>query len=134
MARPKSVAPRTQAHISGQSVVRIDGQDYYLGKHGSPEAHTRYAVLLSEYQRNGCKLPIGFDSKELGERANVVFGPQTKFVETHQADSPILMRHLTAAYRDHSTVTYANSKSELARILALCDDLDEHDGSMQRRQ
>lgn len=130
MARPKSDAPSIQSHISGQSVVRIASRDYYLGKHGSPESHARYAVLLSEYQKNCCKLPDGFDSKELAERANAVFGPQTKIVETHQANTPILVKHLTAAYREHAMIAYDKSKSELRRILLLCNELDEQDGSM----
>jgi len=130
MARPKSDAPRIQAHISGQSVVRLDGQDYYLGKHGSPEAHARYAVLLSEYQKNGCKLPTGFDSKELGERANAIFGPQNKIMETHQADKPLQVKHLAEAYRVFIAKRYAESQSELHRLNQVCDELSQFDGEL----
>ncbi len=38
MVRPKSKAPALRYHLSGQSVVTIDGRDVYLGKHDSPEA------------------------------------------------------------------------------------------------
>ncbi len=130
MARPKSDAPRIQAHISGQSVVRIDGQDYYLGKHGSPESHARYAVLLSEYQKNGCRLPDGFDSKELGERAIAIFGPQTRFVETHQAERPLQIKHLPEAYRVFITKRYADSIAEFHRLNQVCDELIEFDGEL----
>ena len=130
MARPKSDAPRIQAHISGQSVVRIDGQDYYLGKHGSPESHARYAVLLSEYQKNGCRLPDGFDSRELAERANAVFGPQTKIVETHQAEKPLQVKHLAESYRIFIAKRYAESQSELHRLNQVCDELKEFDGEL----
>ncbi len=30
------------------AVVRIDGKDHYLGKHGSPESWERYHRLLAE--------------------------------------------------------------------------------------
>ena len=48
----------------------------------------------------------------------------------HLENKPILIRHITAAFRNNSKVTYATSKAELARILSLCDELDEHDGNM----
>ena len=128
MARPKSDAPRIQAHISGQSVVRIGGQDYYLGRHGSPEAFARYAVLLSEYQKNGCKLPDGFDAKELGERAKAMFVPQ--IAETHQDAKPLQVKHLAEAYRVFVAKRYASSQAELHRLSQVCDELKEFDGEL----
>ncbi|HUP78939.1 MAG TPA: site-specific integrase, partial [Pirellula sp.] len=124
MARPKSDAPRIQAHISGQSVVRINGQDYYLGKHGSPEAHARYAVLLSEYQKNGCKLPNGFDFKELGERADAFFS--SPLLSVHQADEPLTVRHIAIAYCEHTEEYYADDPVMLGKSKRMCDELVKH--------
>lgn len=129
MARPKSDAPRIQAHISGQSVVRVNGQDYYLGKHNSPESHARYAVLLAEYQKNGCKLPTDFDAKEIAERATAIFGMGPK-IETHQADSPLQIKHLAEAYRVFITKRYADSKAEFHRLNQVCDELIKFDGEL----
>ncbi len=50
MARPKAQAPAGQYHLSGQSIVQIGGQSFYLGKHDSPESIARYAVLVGIYQ------------------------------------------------------------------------------------
>ena len=33
---------------TGQAVVRINGQDQYLGKYGSPKSREEYARLVSE--------------------------------------------------------------------------------------
>jgi integrase len=57
MPRPKSTAPAYQFHVSGQAVVRLDGKDFYLGKHGTPESYARYYALLAEYNANGMKAP-----------------------------------------------------------------------------
>lgn len=57
MPRPKSAQPAYQFHVSGQAVVRLDYQDFYLGKHGSPESYARYFALLAEYNANGMKAP-----------------------------------------------------------------------------
>ena len=130
MARLKTALPQMRAHLSGQGFVRINDRNIYLGKYGSPESLARYTVLIAEYQANQLSLPKDFDVRAIDERAGLLLAREVELPPEHQADSPILMRHLTAAYRDHSTVTYANSKSELARILALCDELDEHDGSL----
>lgn len=34
---------------SRQARVRINGRDYYLGPHNSPESHDRYARLIAEW-------------------------------------------------------------------------------------
>lgn len=44
MPRPKSTAPAYQFHVSGQAVVRLDYQDFYLGKHGTPESYARLTI------------------------------------------------------------------------------------------
>lgn len=38
---------------SGQAVVRIDGTDHYLGKHGAPESRAEYDRLIAEWLGNG---------------------------------------------------------------------------------
>ncbi len=61
MARPKSSTPALRPHISGQSVVTIDGRMFYLGPHGSPQSLARYAVLIGMYQAGGLSLPDDLD-------------------------------------------------------------------------
>jgi hypothetical protein len=41
---------------SGQAVVRIDGTDYYLGKHGTVESTAEYDRLIAEWLGNGRRL------------------------------------------------------------------------------
>ncbi len=38
---------------SGQAVVRIDSHDHYLGRHGTPESHEKYARLVAEWSASG---------------------------------------------------------------------------------
>lgn len=38
---------------SGRAVVRLSGRDFYLGEHGSPESHERYAQLVSKWLSGG---------------------------------------------------------------------------------
>ncbi len=42
---------------TGQAVVRIDGKDHYLGKHGSPESRAEYNRLISQWYANANSLP-----------------------------------------------------------------------------
>ena len=74
MSRPKVPAPARQYHISGKSVVWIDGRDIYLGKHDSPESIARYAVLISIYRANGLTLPGGFEAGSLDGPASALLG------------------------------------------------------------
>lgn len=61
MARPKAKAPARSYHISGQSIVRIGGRDFYLGKHDSPESIARFAVLIVTYHQGGLTLPVDLE-------------------------------------------------------------------------
>lgn len=126
MARPKSPMPALKAHISGQSVCRINGIDFYLGKHGTPESLARYAVLIREYQANGLSLPEGFTAESLRAMTIGFALPEAKI---QFADSAILIRHLTSAYVAHAEKVYANSKAELSRIRQICEELETHDGN-----
>ncbi len=131
MARPKSKAPARRYHISGKSVVTISGRDFYLGPHGSPESLARYAVLIGIYQSGGLSLPDDFDPASLDQRAAALLGqlsPQA--AASDQAALPILVRHITAAYREHAAIRYAENPTELKRLNLLCDELDLHDGDV----
>jgi integrase len=51
-AKPFSRPPKYSLHkASGQAVVRLNSRDIYLGKHGSPESHERYAQILAQWTR-----------------------------------------------------------------------------------
>lgn len=127
MARQKTSLPSMRFHMSGQAVVTIDRKDYYLGKHGSPESLARYAVLIAEYQANGMKIPAGFDTRAIDEKARVLLASAEETV--HCEDEPITIRHLTAAYRSFVKTKYAHARGEIARIVGVCDDIDSHYGS-----
>jgi integrase len=66
MARPKGMPAYKLHKASGQARVIIDGHHHYLGAHGSPESHERYARLIADHlraqpsqrlNRNSAKLP-----------------------------------------------------------------------------
>ena len=78
MPRQKKAMPAYRYHISGQAVVTIDGKDFYLGPHNSPESHAKYLALIGEYQRNGLKRPA---------------------LETHQADNPLTIAGLVTDFK-----------------------------------
>ena len=100
MPRPKSLAPAIRHHISGQSVCEIQGRTFYLGKHNSPEALARYAVLV-KYQANNLALPDGFDLSELDPQLAALLGP-VAMEPQHQEDSPILVCHLVEDYKAYT--------------------------------
>lgn len=125
MARPKAKAPALRYHLSGQSIVTLDGRDFYLGKHGSPESLARYAVLIGIYQSGGLSLPEDFDMAMVEAKASFLLGATTP---THQADEPIRVRHVTAAYRAIIKKRFAADMIEQRRLNLLCDEVDEHDG------
>lgn len=132
MARPKSKAPARRYHISGQSVVTIGGRDFYLGPHDSPESIARYAALVIHYQAAGMTLPDDFNPASLDIQAAKLLGqlsPQA--AASDQANQPTLVRHITAAYREHIVVKYAESPAEIHRLTSICDDIDKHDGNVQ---
>ncbi len=45
-----------------------------------------------------------------------------------QSKQPVLVRHVTASYREHVKVKYASDEAELSRTKLLCDDLEANDG------
>lgn len=69
MARPKNERPAYLLHKpSGKARVRIDGKDYYLGEHGSPESWQAYYQLLAD--RCGTVAPA-IEAKSGGKRITV---------------------------------------------------------------
>lgn len=132
MARPKAKAPARRYHMSGQSVVTIGGRDFYLGPHDSPESIARYAALIIHYQSAGMTLPDDFDQSSLDIQAAKMLGqlsPQA--AASDQAKQPKLVRHVTAAYREHIATKYAETPAEIHRLTAICDDIDRHDGDVE---
>lgn len=127
MPRPKALVPSLRFHISGQAVCEIGGVSYYLGKHGSPESLARYAILVKEYQQNGLIVPDNVTSASLQEMTAGFFVPVEK---VSQASEPILVKHLTASFREHARVKYAKTKAEFARLRGVCDDLDRIAGGV----
>ena len=131
MPRPKSKAPARRYHVSGQSVVTINGRDYYLGPHDSPESIARYAVLINLYQSGDLRLPDDFDLSSLDEQVAAIVACASPAASTAtQPDAPMLVRHVTAAYRELAKTKYADSPQEKDRADRICDQLDEHDGNV----
>ena len=49
--------PKPSKHLSGQAVVRISGQDVYVGRYGSAETQNRYDAVVGEWLARGRTLP-----------------------------------------------------------------------------
>lgn len=130
MARPKAKTPALRFHISGQSVCTIDGRDFYLGKHNSPKSLARYAVLIARYQSGGLSLPSDFSVESLDENAKFLLQSSPVLEPERQADEPILVCHVTAAYRIYAEKTFGSDSKELSRIKKVCKDLENNDGNI----
>ena len=48
MPRKRNAVPKYLFHISGQALVSIAGRDFYLGKYGSPEEHTKNSHIEND--------------------------------------------------------------------------------------
>ena len=134
MARLKTALPQMRAHLSGQGFVRIDDRNIYLGKYGSPESLARYAVLIAEYQANKLTLPKDFDVRAIDERAGLLLAIEIELPAEHQADKPILVCHVTETYKQHVLKVYANSKSDLQRMLGVCKDINKQVGNVNAHE
>ena len=62
MSRPPSVPKFCQHKASGKAVVRLNGQDHYLGVYGTPEAKGAYDRLIAEWLANGRRSPTAPDA------------------------------------------------------------------------
>jgi integrase len=52
-AKPNRIPSYRLHKPSGQAVVRIEGRDYYLGKHGTEESQEAYRRLIAQWLSNG---------------------------------------------------------------------------------
>lgn len=132
MSRPRAKAPNRTYHISGQSVVRLDGRDFYLGEHDSPESIARYAVLIATYQAGGMRLPPGFEIGYLEPQVMAMLGTLTE--PQQQTQKPITVRHVTACFSEHIKGRYASNPKELHRLNQLCNQIDKFDGDLPADQ
>ncbi len=83
--------------------------------------------MIGVYQSGGLVLPEDFDQETLNASVGRLMGG-LGVPSTHQADEPILVRHLTAAYVEFVKKRYANSKADLLRVVGMCGELDAADG------
>lgn len=114
MPRPKSMQPGYRFHVSGQARVTLDGRDYLLGKHGSPESWAKYHALLAEYVAGGMKMP---DPDMPGSKVERL------------ADESIQVRHVTADFRARRLPRYENSEGSYVRFRVLLELLDQKHGN-----
>ena len=98
MVRPKSETLALRSHISGQSFVRVDGRNIYLGRSGEPKTLTRYSVFVAEYQSNGLSVPDGFDPSAIDERAALLLS-SAPIPDEHLEAKAMTVKHLCEAYR-----------------------------------
>ncbi len=112
MPRKKSDAPGYRYHVSGQAVVTLDGKNFYLGPHDSPESKARYFSLLNEYHANGMRMPE----------------------ERPSQPAEITVRVVCADYRVHIAKRYANAPKEIHRLTGLCTLLESDYGDIPADQ
>jgi integrase len=55
--RPRKVPAYRLHKPTGQAVVRLDGRDFYLGKHGTEASQDRYRRLIAEWLTSGRQPP-----------------------------------------------------------------------------
>lgn len=59
--------PQPTRHSSGQAVVRIQGQDHYLGPFGTPAARAAYDRVIAEWLGRGRQLPSAPEALSVNE-------------------------------------------------------------------
>lgn len=128
MPRPRAKAPKRRYHISGQSVVTVNGRDFYLGQHDSPESIARYAVLIGVYQSNGFDLPGDFDLDDI-EATALAMIQVGENPAANQSGVPVLVKHVTAVYRELAKTKYARNPQTRNRVKNICKALDDHYGN-----
>src|SRR4051812_14014278 len=55
--RPRKIPSYRLHKPTGQAVVRLNGRDHYLGKHGSEASHEAYERLIGEWLATGQHRP-----------------------------------------------------------------------------
>ena len=132
MARPKAKAPARRYHLSGQSVVTLDGKDFYLGPHDSPESIARYAVLIAIYQQSGFRLPDDLDfDQDVILRAAAMIGHGIQAMPANQERQPVLVKHVTSLFREHVAEKYAKEPKEKHRHERICDAMEQSFGDVK---
>jgi len=128
MVRPKLSLLALRSHVSGQSFVRVDGRNIYLGRTGDPKTIARYAVFVSEYQANGLVVPDGFDAKSVDERAGLLLS-SSPIPDEHLEEKPMIVAHLCESYKVHLLKRYGGDHQvqDLARKTRVIGDLLKHD-------
>jgi len=100
---------------SGHAVVTLDGQDFYLGPHGTAASRAEYDRLVGEWQANGRRLPSSADPAV-----------------------DVTIDELFVAYWDHAESHYrrpdGTTSSELSYIRASVRHLTEQYSSTSARQ
>ena len=68
MPRLTKAVPKYQKHrASGQAVVRLNGQDFYLGPHGTKASKLEYDRLIAEWLVNGRQSAADEDTLTVSE-------------------------------------------------------------------
>jgi integrase len=102
MSRPKSIPAYKLHKASGQARVILAGRHIYLGPHGSPESHERYAQIVAEHLRRG---PIR--------------GPSTARLPTHNPT----INELVLAYWGFAKTYYARDGKPTKELSGMKDAL-----------
>ncbi|MCA8983261.1 MAG: tyrosine-type recombinase/integrase [Planctomycetaceae bacterium] len=61
----KKIPAYCRHKASGQAYASLDGKRCYLGKHGSPESHRKYADLISGWQQEQTTIPKDLKVRQL---------------------------------------------------------------------
>ena len=123
MARPRNEVPSYRLHVSGQACVDVGNRRIYLGKHGSKESKARY-FRLCQLLLNVGEIPNDFQIDRL-DPDDVL--PKA----VAEAEGPILVTHVTEAFRQHLVSRPRMSQSDRQRMKVLCDELDRHAGKIE---
>lgn len=68
---------------TGQAVVRLDGRDHYLGKHGSEASHEKYHRLIAEWLASGQHRVPSAESRTPDVTINEMILAFLRFAEKH---------------------------------------------------
>ncbi len=110
MARPKGTPGYLCHKASGRAFVRIEGNDIYLGFHGTKESKAEYDRVISEWLANGRHLP-----------------------QTENRQNVLSVDAVCDAYLDYAQVYYRkNGKptDEIYKIISSSRLLHEHCGTI----
>ena len=78
MSRRARKVPSYCLHkASGKAVVRLDGRDVYLGKHGSPESHEKYERAIAEWR-------IGHNGSAVSPGRSIAPNPENTVLTVNQ--------------------------------------------------